>query len=74
MSVFFDLIKSSQEEGYELGIFDKYNFHYTRLLNILQIIMIVIADTTTTNSYGRRLATSIPAANQTHRLVQKHLT
>lgn len=59
----FDAVNFAKEEGYELRIFDKYDFQTLRLLKIKHIIIIVMAATTTTNSQGKRLATKSPAAN-----------
>lgn len=46
----FDFIEFTQEERQELWVLYKYNFQHIRLLNIVQIIMMVIAAITTTNS------------------------
>lgn len=49
-----------QKKGYELGIFNKYYFHNYLLLNEKEMIIMVIADTTTTHWHGKIEATSKP--------------
>jgi len=60
----FYSVDFTKEEGYELRVFNKYDFQTLRLLKIKHIIIMVMAATTTTNSQGKRLATKSPAAKE----------